>query len=337
MRILEEKPAAVKEAQRAQKGYFWALELLVLVLVFVIAQVGQLVIMLPAQIIMMFTNQEYLSAAVGQDMEKALEIGGEIVAGNGYMISMLFSTIMMILLVWLFCRLIQKRRLRTLGFYKKNAGREYLMGLATGFIAFSAAVLLGIITGGFEFNGLSPDFSIGIFLLFAAGFMIQGMAEEVLCRGYFLVSMSRRYPVVAGIMMNSLFFAVLHLFNSGITVLAFINLTLFGVFASVYFLKRGNIWGVGAFHSMWNLVQGNFYGIKVSGMEITCSVFSVTAVEGKDLLNGGAFGLEGSIWVTVVLLAATVIVYTRPTVDTGTQYIAAEEGTVKQDTVSAGV
>lgn len=337
MKILDEKPAVVKEAQRAQKGYFWALELLVFVLVFVIAQLSQLIIMLPAQIIMMFTNQEYLSAVADQNMDKALEIGGEIVAGNGYMISMLFSTIMMILLVWLFCRVIQKRKLRTIGFYKKNAGREYLVGLAMGFVAFSAAVLLGIMTGGFVFDGLSPDFSIGIFLLFAAGFMIQGMAEEVLCRGYFLVSMSRRYPVVAGIMMNSLFFAALHLFNSGITVLAFINLTLFGVFASVYFLKRGNIWGVGAFHSMWNLVQGNFYGIKVSGMEITCSVFSVTAVEGRNLLSGGAFGLEGSIWTTVVLLAATAIVYTRPAVDTGAEYIAAEEETVKQDMVSAGI
>ena len=81
------------------------------------------------------------------------------------------------------------------------------------------------------------------------------------------------------------------------------NLTLFGVFASLYFIKRGSIWGIGAFHSIWNLVQGNFWGLRVSGGATECSVFRTTMVEGRDIINGGAFGPEGGLAVTVVLLA----------------------------------
>lgn len=113
----------------------------------------------------------------------------------------------------------------------------------------------------------------------------------------------------AAILTNALFFAALHLMNNGITVLAFINLALFGIFASLYFIRRGNIWGIGAFHSIWNLVQGNFYGIRVSGMPMGNSLFETVSQEGKDLFNGGAFGMEGSIWVTVVLAAGIVFLY----------------------------
>lgn len=66
---------------------------------------------------------------------------------------------------------------------------------------------------------------------------------------------------------------------------------------------------VGAIHSVWNLVQGNVYGIKVSGMETSCTMFSSAMTDGKELINGGAFGLEGGLAVTVVLLAGIAAVY----------------------------
>ena len=109
----------------------------------------------------------------------------------------------------------------------------------------------------------------------------------------------------AAALANALLFAMLHLGNDGVSPLALINLTLFGIFASVYFIKSGNIWGIGAFHSIWNLAQGNFYGIRVSGIVTTCSVLASSRVEGRSLINGGSFGLEGGLAVTVVLLAGT--------------------------------
>ena len=219
------------------------------------------------------------------------------------------------LIVFLFCRFIQKRKLRTLGFIKKGMLKEYGLGMLLGFAFFSVCVLLGVLFGGLKIEGISPEFSIGIFVAYLLGYMVQGMTEEVLCRGYFLGSYARRYPVYAAVLANSLLFASLHLLNSGISVLAFINITLFGIFASIYFIRRGSIWGIGAFHSIWNLVQGNFYGIKVSGTPVGNTLFTTQAIAGKSLWNGGDFGMEGSLICTIVLTCGIIFLYTRKNKD----------------------
>lgn len=193
-------------------------------------------------------------------------------------------------------------------FCKKGCGKEYAKGIVVGFIMFLAAVLICILTGAASFEK-SDSFTVSMFLLFTAGYMVQGMAEEVLCRGYFMVSVGRRYPMAVAAVVNAVAFAALHLLNPGITPLAIVNLILFGIFASVCFIKTENIWMVGAIHSVWNLVQGNVYGIKVSGMETSCTVFSSVMTDGKELINGGAFGLEGGLAVTAALLAGIAVVY----------------------------
>lgn len=298
-----EKPAAVVKAQEKQKGMNIVLEILVFLAVFVVCMIGQVLCMIPGQMLILTLNTDYQTAAAAGDLERLNEVAVEIASSDIFMVSNLFATIAMTAVVILFCRLIQKRKPDTIGFTGKGAGKEYLIGLGVGFAMFSAAVLLSVVTGAIRIEGLSGTFNAGIFLLFTVGFMIQGMGEEVLCRGYVMVSVGRRYPMWVAVFTNAVIFAVLHLLNNGISVLAFINLVLFGVFASLYFIKRGNIWGIGALHSVWNLVQGNFWGLSVSGMGTECSVLSSTMIEGKDIINGGAFGPEGGLGVSVVLVA----------------------------------
>ena len=302
-----EKPQSVLDAAKSQKGLHIVLELLIFVAVFFVASVGEGILLIPGTLVMLFTDSAYLNAIMTQDFNAIMEASMQITSSNSYTIQMLFANAAMILVVLLFCKLIQKRKMNTLGFRRKGFLAEYISGAVVGFVIFSVAVLICVLTGSLKLEGFSSTFAIGTFLLFTAGYMIQGMAEEVLCRGYFVVSVGRRYSMLVAIIANSLFFAVLHLANSGIGVLAFVNLILFGVFASVYFIKRDNIWGIGALHSVWNLVQGNVYGIRVSGMQTSCTVFSSEMTEGKELINGGAFGLEGGLAVTIVLLAGIVI------------------------------
>lgn len=313
-RDLFRKPEMVVEAARAQKGLVWILEILIFVAVFLVSNICMVIVSIPLSLILMFTNGRFMSAAMANDVKAMMLIEEEIASSNVYMLGMLIAEIVMIVIVCLFCKLLQKRKMRTMGFCKKAAVKEYLIGMLAGFACFSLAVLFSVLTGGLRLEislafRVEPVRIIGIFLLFLIGFMIQGMAEEVICRGYFMISYARRYPVYAAILANALIFAALHLLNSGISVLAFINLFLFGVFASVYFIRRGNIWGIAAFHSVWNLVQGNFYGIKVSGMDLSDSILTAATIEGKELFNGGAFGLEGSLPVTVVLIAGILLLY----------------------------
>lgn len=319
-----ETPRYVAEAREAKKGWNWFVELLVFVVMFFVVTIGEVLVMLPIELAVMFTDQGYLDAVASQDIAKITEAAVRIASSDALTIGMLFANIAMILLTMLFCKVIQKRKMRTLGFVKKDMFKEYGIGLGVGFVIFTIAVLLCVITGSLKL-GASVNFALGTWILFGLGYMIQGMAEEVLCRSYFMVSLARRYPMWVAVILNALFFAALHLGNSGISFLAFVNLTLFGVFASVYFIKRGNIWGIGAIHSIWNFVQGNFYGIKVSGMESSCSVFASAMTEGRDLIHGGAFGLEGGLAVTLVLVAGTLFLLTKPAKDAVVEAAATEE------------
>ena len=320
MKDLFERSVPMQETAQTKKGLLWILELLVFVAVFLVASIAQGFATVPMQLVMLFSDKAYMAAVTSGDVAKlteaSMEVTQRLMESDGYMIGMLLSDIVMMLIVFLFCRFIQKRKLRTLGFIKKGMLKEYGLGMLLGFAFFSVCVLLGVLFGGLKIEGISPEFSIGIFVAYLLGYMVQGMTEEVLCRGYFLGSYARRYPVYAAVLANSLLFASLHLLNSGISVLAFINITLFGIFASIYFIRRGSIWGIGAFHSIWNLVQGNFYGIKVSGTPVGNTLFTTQAIAGKSLWNGGDFGMEGSLICTIVLTCGIIFLYTRKNKDT---------------------
>lgn len=220
----------------------------------------------------------------------------------------LFSCALSALVVVLYCRFAEGRSLFSMGFIRKDAWIHYLKGIAVGFVFFSTVYLTLIATGSVTFDGLNSKASLAMLLLFFFGFVIQGAQEEILTRGYFMMSLSTRLPAIAAILISSFTFSVLHLFNSGFGLLAFVNLVLYGVFLAVYMLKTGNIWGVCAIHSVWNFSQGNLYGMPVSGMNIMeISLFSSSLVEGKEWLSGGAFGPEGGVITSAVSILAIVL------------------------------
>ncbi len=196
--------------------------------------------------------------------------------------------------------------------------REYLAGALAGFGVFAGAVGICVLTGTLTLGGISPDFQLLPWLLILAGFLIQGLSEELLCRGLLMLAIARtgvakgrKNAVLLGALLNAGLFAALHLANPGVAPLAIVNLFLFGLFASFTFLWRGNIWGIAAFHSLWNFTQGNVFGILVSGGDFGASLFSSTSAPAGALINGGSFGLEGGLAVTVMLTLGIVFVLWR--------------------------
>ena len=221
----------------------------------------------------------------------------------------LYSTAVIIAAVLLYCRFFEGRSYTSLGFIKHRAAVEYAAGLLVGLIMFGAVVLACFAFGGYRFS-LSGDVGkiIPSVLLFLGGFIVQGMAEEVLCRSYLLNSLAARQKPPVAIGVNAVAFSLLHLGNSSITPIALINIALFGIFAGIYFWRRGSIWGVAAIHTAWNFAEGNIFGINISGVAPQVSVFRATHDSTLSIINGGDFGAEGGLAVTVVLLISTVCV-----------------------------
>ncbi len=211
----------------------------------------------------------------------------------------------------IYCRCIEKRSLFSMGFNKRGAVPEYLLGILVGAVMISVPALVSMLTGAttLVFN---PQVNPLMIVIFFLAFMLQGMGEEVLLRGYFLTTLSRRYNVWVSIIISSLMFSVMHIGNANFSIIAFINIALFGIFAAVYMLKRGSIWGVGAIHTVWNFMQGNIYGFSVSGNPQMPTVFDSKLGEAGSILSGGEFGLEGGLGATIILLVALLWVLMMP-------------------------
>ncbi len=221
----------------------------------------------------------------------------------------ILSCILFIVVPIYYCTKLERRRLFTMGFTKKRALSEYFVGLAVGFLMFALSFGVIYIFGGYDSLSFNSDISAGIIVLTFLGFIIQGMSEEVLLRGYYMVSMATNGNIPLAIFMSSFVFTLLHLGNDGINAIGLINLFLFGIFAALYFIRRGNIWGIAAMHTMWNFAQGNIFGCKVSGNLAGQSIITSSQTDRLSFINGGEFGPEGGIAVTVILLAGIVVLY----------------------------
>ena len=222
----------------------------------------------------------------------------------------LYSTVFVTLTFLLWAKLVEKRSFRSLGFTKENFVSKYCRGLVVGFILFAAVVFLNVGSKSVSFKGINPKFSFFSCLLFFGGFILQGMNEEVLFRGYLMPRLCVKERFWIGVLVNSALFGLLHIFNAGVTVLAIFNIVLFGIFASLYAMVDDGIAGVCAIHTVWNFVQGNIFGFEVSGNNMGEPLF-LLGENRANLINGGTFGAEGGIAVTAVLVIATIIVFEK--------------------------
>ena len=125
----------------------------------------------------------------------------------------LFAEILLIALYVGYCRLIEKRSFSSMGFTRGHILVRYIKGLLWAVVLFGGAYLFCIGTGAVHFGGVSADMIPGYIVLYFVGYMIQGMAEEVICRGYLLVSLSRNHSVWYSVVISSGVFMAMHMSN----------------------------------------------------------------------------------------------------------------------------
>jgi len=247
-----------------------------------------------------------------------------ILAGNGQLeaTSILSSspgfTILLVLgfgpifiLIWFWLWLFERRPLWTIGMERRGWLSKYVRGAILGIVMIAAAVGLSMAFGfvALEGSGIAIEVALGGSMLLLVGWVVQGAAEEALFRGFLLPILGTRYGLVTGVLTSSALFALLHLFNANLSLLAVLNLMLFGMFAAFYALTEEGLWGVFAVHSLWNWAQGNLFGMEVSGLPVQLEAIFKLKETGPDWFTGGAFGPEGGIAVTLVLLAGIIVLW----------------------------
>jgi membrane protease YdiL (CAAX protease family) len=206
--------------------------------------------------------------------------------------------------LWVWLRWSSQRPFCTLGLEKRGALRRAVGGALVAGLMMAVTALLAIIAGAEPVKSRTAGITaLGIGLLSLLAYLVQGPAEEVLFRGWLLPVIGARYRPWIGVFVSSVVFSLVHATSSGITLLAFLNLLLFGIFAAVYALAEGGLWGICAWHAVWNWAQGDLLGFALDGTPHSGLLTSIRAT-GPDLITGGAFGLEGGLAATAVLVIA---------------------------------
>jgi membrane protease YdiL (CAAX protease family) len=232
-------------------------------------------------------------------------------AGFWMGMQLIFAFVLVYAILWAWLKWFEKRPFWTLGYEMKDALTQYGRGFLIGALMFAGSVGILSLFGSVSFEQGNPSkqglAAVAGVLLVLLGWVVQGGAEEVLFRGWALPVIGARYKPWIGLLVSSLIFALLHGLNPGLSAIALVNLALFGVFAGLYAMREGSMWGISALHSVWNWVQGNFFGFQVSGMDAEGGTLINLKETGQDWLTGGAFGPEGGLAVTAVLLVSIAI------------------------------
>ncbi len=226
------------------------------------------------------------------------------------------------LATWLAARYLDNRPFRSFGLTPDRAWwREFGIGVATAFTAFSLIFILFRLLGWIDFSGYgweragSRPFALAI-----GGYFLKMLAvgyyEELMSRGYHLTNMvegftyggeaGRRRAIALALFTSSLLFGLLHAGNPNFTFASLLGILLAGVILGLPYLLTGRLGYAIGLHFAWNFVQGAIFGFPVSGMPFRESLIQ-HRVTGPDWLTGGAFGPEAGVLPLFILAVVGVL------------------------------
>ena len=268
----------------------------IILLAFIAMLIGQQLFALPGAILFIFTEVSFSEGFNTSDIMATLDSHPWIfllINGGG--------TVGTILITYLLWRFINKGTLKQLGF--RGSLKDLWFGLFLGAISITLIFILLMATANVTLmNPLSsPQFSV-FTLSFLIMFILVGVSEEMFFRGYIMSTMASRGNNKWVIYVASaLIFSIAHGLNPNVSILGLVNIALVGILFAYMFDATNSLWLPIGYHITWNFFQGNVFGFAVSGTAPN-GIYGLEIAEGRDWLTGGAFGLEGGLLATLLIL-----------------------------------
>ncbi|MGD0988008.1 MAG: CPBP family intramembrane glutamic endopeptidase [Candidatus Sulfotelmatobacter sp.] len=189
-------------------------------------------------------------------------------------------------------------------------GKNFWIGASSGFLAISGTLLTMFLLHAFRITGVELHGVAILSSLVAWGiaFLLAGMTEEFLCRGYLQYTLASGIGFWPAALVVSGLFAFGHSFNANETGVGVLATGLFSLLHCLFLQRTGDLWIAIGFHAAWDWGQ-MLYGVPDSGMLPYHSVFA-SAFSGQRWLTGGIVGPEGSVLCPIALLIVALI-FTR--------------------------
>lgn len=224
-----------------------------------------------------------------------------------FLITTVLSAIIASLVVYFFVKLNDTSQPLTIGLTAPNKLRDFIIGTGLGavvmLLGFGTLLLLGEI----QIENISVD---AIELAYSTiGFLAVAYSEELIFRGFLMRKLQLKYTATTALVVSSIIFAIVHLGNDNLSLMGVFDLFIAGLMLGAIFLYTKNLWMAIGLHFGWNFVQTHL-GFNVSGLDSYSIV--ETQYMHENVINGGAFGFEGSILSTLaqlIVLATLFILY----------------------------
>ena len=183
------------------------------------------------------------------------------------------------------------------------------LGITRGFIIgvlyFVATTSLIALSGCYRISCVSYYKS---FISQVSFFFMVACGEEVVFRGVLFRLIDRKWGFAVALSVSAVLFGGMHILNDGATLWSSAAIAIeAGLMLGVAYKCSGTLSLPIGIHWSWNLMEGPVLGFPVSGEGIGQSIIT-PQIQGPDIITGGEFGPEASIYASILGLAVTLII-----------------------------
>lgn len=203
----------------------------------------------------------------------------------------------------------EKRAFGSYGLPLQSAfGKQFWVGLTWGICAITVLMLVMRGAGVFYFGGLAlHGLRIAKFAAFwAALFLVVGLFEEFITRGYTQFILTRGMGFWPAALLLSAAFGAIHLGNKGEAWIGALAAACIGLFFCLTLRRTGSLWFAVGMHASWDWGESFLYSVPDSG-QVAPGHLLGSSFHGSRWLTGGSVGPEGSVLVFVLIAAMWVL------------------------------
>lgn len=186
----------------------------------------------------------------------------------------------------------------------ERARPELWRGALMGLGLFSVTIGLVAMTGGYDIRGWG---SFGGALTTMGLMSCASVTEELAFRGALFRILEERTGTWGALAFSAIAFGGLHLINPDATFWGALAIAVEAglMFGAIYAATR-SLWLPIGLHFGWNMAEQGIYGTSVSGAGSGTGGLLNAVVSGPQILTGGDFGPEASVFAVLVCLVPTV-------------------------------
>jgi membrane protease YdiL (CAAX protease family) len=220
------------------------------------------------------------------------------------------SAALLLGLLVLAARLLERRPLAEIGIARPGAVRAGLLGFAGGAAMFAAVVGILAVAGWYRVTGVEPLARLLRLLLpWLALIVATAAVEEFLFRGILFRLAERALGSWLAVLLSAVLFGLSHMSTAHATVVGALAIAVGGgvVMAALFVLTR-SLWPVIGLHAGWNFCEGPLFGAPISGYLNFPSLLH-PSIAGPASWTGGAYGPEAGLLPIIVGLTVSAALF----------------------------